>query len=186
MIQLGGTNSINLKNNKLGFGKSNRSGNAEKQIILALLSDKYYGDEELIIEHIITSRGIKYINKSNLHGIGEIIHNYQFMSKHNSDFVIQFKSLNREQRECVLDAITNRNNKRDDDCKSYEIECVSHRDLVNIGKKQYEKLEGIHSMKLLDSRSKLHLWCDPTIKFTDKQKNRLSKKEKKQLKKRKV
>ena len=53
----------------------------------------------------------------------------------------------------------------------------------NIGEKQYEKLENIHSMMILDPRSKLHMWSNPQIKFTDKQKNRLSKKEKKELKK---
>ena len=185
MIHLGENLSINFKNNILSFGRSNRSGNSEKQIILALLSDKYYGDEEQIIYHIISSRSNKPINKSNIAGIGGIIHNYQFMSKDTSDFVIQFKLLPIEHREKVLYTILNRNKKRDEDCKSYDEECPHHRSLVNIGIKQYEKLEGIHSMMILDIRSKLHLWKDPTIKFTEKQRTRLSKKEKKQLKKKK-
>ena len=183
MIQIGGTLQISLKKNKLCFGKTNRSGKAEKQVILALLANRYMGDEERIIEHIVTSKGRKSINKKNLKGIGEIIHNYQFASKENSDFVNQFKSLNKLERNNVLDAIQMRNIKRDEDCKAYDVECSNHRELIDIGVKQYEKLERIHSMMELDPKSKLHLWTDPTIKFTEKQKTRLSKKEKKELRK---
>lgn len=183
MIQIGGTVNISLKKNKLVFGKSNRSGKAEKQVILALLADNYMGDEEKIIEHILTSKGRKTINKKNLKIIGEILHNYQYSSKENSDFVIQFKLLSKLQREAVLHSIQMRNIKRDEDCKAYEVECSNHRELVDIGIKQYEKLERIHSMMELDPKSKLHLWSDPTIKFTEKQKTRLSKKEKKNMRK---
>ena len=183
MILIGGTLSIDTKKDKLVFGKCNRSGKAEKAVVMALLGDLYSGNEELIILHIVSSKSKKPINKKNLKGLGEIVHNYQNSSKENSDFVEQFKRLSASQREKVLDAIIIRNRKRDEDCKAYKQECGHHRELVNIGEKQYEKLENIHSMMRLDPRSKLHMWSNPRMKFTDKQKNRLSKKEKKELKK---
>ena len=182
-IQIGGGINIVLKTNKLKFGKCNRSGKAEKDLVIALLSPKYGNDEHAIIYHILTSKGRKSINTKNLKGIGEIVHNYQNSSKENSDFVVQFINLSPTDRENVLNKINLRNKKRDEDCKAYNVECSDHRELVDIGVKQLEKLQRIHDLKMLNSQSKLHMWIDPTRKFSQKQKNRLSKKEKKELKK---
>ena len=76
---------------------------------MALLGDLYSGNEELIILHIVSSKSKKPINKKNLKGLGEIVHNYQNSSKENSDFVEQFKRLSAPLREKVLDAILVRN-----------------------------------------------------------------------------
>lgn len=180
MIQQGGTIKIQIKNKKFVFGKSNKSGKAEEKVLMELLGNKFSNDQNLVIEYITKK---KADSKINLKILSEAIHNYQYASKETSDFVKQFKSLDKLKRERVLDAIRQRNIKRDKDCKQYNKECASHRDLVNIGEIQLEKLTRMHDFMSLDKRSKLHKWTDPTQKFSQKQKNRLSKKEKKELKK---
>ena len=176
-IQLGGTIDIELKKNKFKFGKGNYTGRSEKNVIIALFKQLYGKDEDAIIRHILNSKN-KKINESNIKGISEIIHNYQFSSKENSDFVNVFKTLNSKNREEVLKQINIRNERRDEDCKSYTEEDPAHRELVSIGIKQYKKLERIHDLIELPKESKLHMWLSPKPII---KKNRLSKKEKKAL-----
>ena len=76
--------------------------------------------------------------------------------------------------------IDNRNKRRDEDCKSYSYEDPAHRELVNIGINQYKKLERINDLLKLPNDSRLHRWISPKPII---KKNRLSKKEKKALKK---
>ena len=179
MIQIGGTINIQLNKQKFKFGKGNYTGKSEKNVIIALFKELYNKDEDAMIRHILNSKN-KKINLSNVKGISEIVHNYQFSSKEVSDFVVVFKSLNRSNRNEVLKQIDIRNKKRDEDCKSYTIEDSSHRELVIIGIKQYQKIERINDLLELPQQSRLHRWISekPIIK-----KNRLSKKEKKALKK---
>ena len=179
MIQIGGTINIQLKKEQFKFGKSNYTGKSERNVIMALFNEIYGKDEDAIIRHILNSKN-KKINLSNLKGIAEVVHNYQFSSKEVSDFVIVFKSLNSSNREEVLKQIDIRNKRRDEDCKSYTVEDPSHRELVNIGINQYKKLERIHDLIELSKESRLHTWLSPTPII---KKNRLSKKEKKALKK---
>ena len=181
MIQIGGTIKVQVQSNNFKFGKSNKSGKAEIKVIMAILGDKYSRDENLIIEYITSKRKDK--SKLNMKHVSEVVHNYQFASKETSNFVKDFKLLNRSQREKVLLAIRERNIRRDKDCREYNKECAYHRELVNIGETQLEKLTRIHDFMVLDKRSMLHKWTNPTQKFSQKQKNRLSKKEKKALKK---
>ena len=176
-IQLGGAIDIELKKNKFKFGKGNYTGRSEKNVIIALFRQLYGKDEDTIIRHILNSKN-KKINESNIKGINEIVHNYQFSSKENSDFVNIFKTLNTNNREEVLKQLKIRNEKRDEDCKSYTEEDPSHRQLVNIGVKQYNKLKRIHDLMELPRESKLHNWLSPK---SLKRKNKLSKKEKKAL-----
>jgi hypothetical protein len=179
MIQIGGSIDIEFKKDKFKFGKVNFTGKSEKNVIMALFKQLYDIDENVIINHIISSKD-KKINIKNLRGISEIVHNYQYSSKVTSDFVLVFKSLNLRNRIEVLRQIDIRNKKRDEDCKSYTEEDPVHRELVNIGIKQYYKLQRMHDLMDLSKNSRLHLWLSnkPIIK-----KNRLSKTEKKQLKK---
>ena len=179
MIQIGGTIDIQLNKEKFKFGKGNYTGRSEKNVIMALFKELYGKDEDAIINHILNSKN-KKINYSNLKGISEIVHNYQFSSKEVSDFVIVFKSLNNSNRQEVLKQINIRNVRRDEDCKSYTEEDPAHRALVHVGIKQYEKLERIHDLIELSKKSRLHRWISPTPII---RKNRLSKKEKKELKK---
>lgn len=181
MILIGGTIKIQAKSDTFKFGKSNKSGKAEINVILALLGKKYSGNENLIIQHIVGKKKNK--ESLNMKHLGEALHNYQNASKDTNDFVKQFKLLSSEERIAVLDAIKKRNTIRDKDCKEYNKECASHRQLVTIGETQLEKLTRIHDFMVLDKRSMLHKWTDPTQKFSQKQKNRLSKKDKKALKK---
>lgn len=179
MIQIGGTINIQVNKNKFKFGKGNFTGRSEKNVIMALFKELYKKDEDAIINHILNSKN-KKINTSNLKGISEIVHNYQFSSKETSDFVITFKSLNSSNREEVLKQLNTRNNRRDEDCKSYTLEDPAHRALINVGIKQYQKLERINDLMELSKESRLHRWLSPTPII---RKNRLSKKEKKALKK---
>jgi len=181
MIQIGGTIKIQLKGVDFKWGKSNKSGKAEIKVIMALLGDKYSRDENLIIEHITSKKKDK--GKLNMKQVSEAVHNYQFASKEASNFVKDFKLLNRSHREKVLVAIRERNIKRNEDCREYNKECEYHRQLVSIGETQLEKLTRIHDFMVLDKRSMLHKWTNPTQKFSQKQKNRLSKKEKKDFRK---
>ena len=179
MIQIGGTIDIQLKKEKFKFGKGNYTGRSEKNVIMALFYEIYGKDEDSIIRHILNSKN-KKINMSNLKGIAEIVHNYQFSSKEVSDFVIVFKSLNSSSREEVLKQIEIRNNRRDEDCKSYTVEDPAHRALVDVGINQHQKLQRIHDLLELPKESRLHSWLSPKPII---KKNRLSKKEKKALKK---
>ena len=179
MIQIGGTINIQLNKQKFKFGKGNFTGKSEKNVIMALFKEIYNKDEDAIIKHILNSKS-KKINESNLKGVAEIVHNYQFSSKEVSDFVLVFKSLNSHNRQEVLNRINIRNIRRDEDCKTYTVEDPSHRELVNIGIKQYEKIKRINDLIELPRESRLHRWLSPTSII---KKNRLSKKEKKALKK---
>lgn len=179
MIQVGGTIDIQLNKKKFKFGKGNFTGRSERNVILALFKELYDKDEDSMIMHILNSKN-KKINLLNLKGISEIVHNYQFSSKEVSDFVIVFKSLNNSNRNEVLNQIDNRNKRRDEDCKSYSYEDPAHRELVNIGINQYKKLERINDLLKLPYDSRLHRWISPKPII---KKNRLSKKEKKALKK---
>ena len=158
MILIGGTLSIDSKKDKLVFGKCNRSGKAEKAVVMALLGDLYSGNEELTILHIVSSKSKKPINKKNLSRVlvrlSIII---KILQKKIATLSYNLKGYLLTLREKVLDAILVRNRKLDEDCKAYKQECGHHRELVNIGEKQYEKLENIHSMMTLDPRSKLHV-----------------------------
>lgn len=179
MIQIGGTIDIQLKKEKFKFGKGNYTGRSEKNVIMALFYEIYGKDEDSIIRHILNSKN-KKLNTSNLKGIAEIVHNYQFASKEVSDFVIVFKSLSSLGRQEVLKQIYIRNQRRDEDCKSYTVEDPAHRALVDVGINQYQKLERIHDLLELPKESRLHKWLSPTPII---KKNRLSKKEKKAQKK---
>ena len=165
---------LNLKKKKFKFGSCNYTGKSEKNVIIALFKQLYNSDEDIIINHILSSKE-KKIDIKNLKGISEIIHNYQYSSKDNSDFVLVFKSLNNKNRVNVLKQIDIRNKRRHEDCKSYNVEDPAHRELVNIGIKQLNKLQRIHELMNLSKQSRLHLWISekPIIK-----KNRLSRKKK--------
>ena len=118
----------------------------KKNVILALFKELYGKDEDKIIKHILTSKN-KKVNTKNMKGISEIVHNYQFSSKKEvSDFVIVFKSLNSSNRKEVLKQIKIRNKRRDEDCKSYTVEDKGHRELVEVGVKQYDKLKRINDL----------------------------------------
>ena len=67
--------------------------------IILLISDGEDSGEE-------TESALNKINESNIKGINEIVHNYQFSSKENSDFVNIFKTLNTNNREEVLKQFT--------------------------------------------------------------------------------
>ncbi len=179
MIQIGGTINIQLKQEKFKFGKGNYTGKSEKNVIMALFYEIYGKDEDSIIRHILNSKN-KKVDFSNLKGISEIVHNYQFSSKEVSDFVIIFKSLSSSSREEVLKQIDTRNKRRDEDCRSYTVEDPAHRALVDVGINQYKKLERIHDLLELPKESRLHSWLSNK---PIKKKNRLSKKEKKAVKK---
>jgi hypothetical protein len=179
MIQIGGTIDIQFKKEKFKFGKGNYTGRSEKNVIVSLFKELYNNDEDAMIKHILNSKH-KKTNLSNLKGIAEVVHNYQFSSKEVSDFVIVFKSLNTSNRKEVLNKINIRNIKRNEDCQSYTVEDPAHRALVDVGINQYQKLERIHDLLELPKESKLHRWISPTPII---KKNRLSKKEKKALKK---
>ena len=177
MIQQG-TIDIQLKKKNLNLGKRHYMGRSEKNVMMALFYENM-ANEDLIIKHILNSKN-KKLNTSNLKGIAEIVHNYQFASKEVSDFVIVFKSLSSLGRQEVLKQIDIRNQRRDEDCKSYTVEDPAHRALVDVGINQYQKLERIHDLLELPKESRLHKWLSPTSII---KKNRLSKKEKKALKK---
>ena len=179
MIQIGGTIDIEFKKEKFKFGKGNYTGRGEKNVIMALFKELYGKDENAIIKHILNSKN-KQLNTKNLKGISEIVHNYQFSSKEVSDFVKIFKTLNRYNRDEVLKQMKNRNKRRDEDCKSYTVEDKGHRALVEVGIKQYNKLERINDLMNLNKNSKLHTWLSPKPII---KKDRLSKKEKKLLRK---
>lgn len=177
MIQIGGTLNIELKNNNYKFGKLNFTGRAEKNVIVALFREIYGNNENLIIRHIIDSK-----NKDlrDLKKISQVIHNYQYSSKNNSDFVNVFKSLNKENRIEVLRQLNLRNKKRKEDLNSYTVIDKGHEELVKIGIIQYDKIKRINDLIELPKESRLHVWISnkPIVK-----KNRLTKKEKKQLRK---
>lgn len=179
MIQIGGTLTIDLKKDKYKFGKTNFTGKGDKNVIMALFLNLYGKDEHQIINHILNSKN-STIEKTDLSGISKIIHNFQLGSKENSDFVKIFKTLPSSQRSEVLKQIKLRNNKRKEDLESYTVIDKGHKELFDVGLKQYEKLLRIHELLDIPEESRLHtyLFSKPI-----KNKNRLSKKEKKMLKK---
>ena len=182
MIQIGGTLNIELTKTKFKFGKLKYTGKSEKNVIMALFKELYDKDEDKIIRHILDSKAKNIpINFKNTKGIAEIVHNYQYSSKDVSNFVKVFKSLNTKNRLEVLTRLNIRNLRRDEDCKSYTIENHAHRELVDIGIKQLEELQRIHDLLELPKESKLHVWLSPSSIIIKK--GRLSKKEKKELKK---
>ena len=179
MIQIGGTLIIDFKKDKYKFGKTNFTGRGDKNVIMALFFNLYGKDENQIINHILQLKN-KPIDKSNLEGISKIIHNFQLGSKENSDFVKIFKTLSSSQRSEVLKQIKIRNNKRKEDLESYTVIDKGHKELLDVGLKQHQKLLRIHELLDIPEESRLHtyLFSKPI-----KNKNRLSKKEKKMLKK---
>lgn len=95
-------------------------------------------------------------------------------------FVKIFKSLPSNQRIKVLKQINIRNNRRKEDIDSYTIIDIGHKELLDVGIKQYQKLLRIHELLDIPKESRLHTYLSNS---TIIRKNRLSKKEKKMLKK---